>query len=243
MRRLVFIVFALLAIAEVVQAAELKIFASRAIWTVLREVGPEFEKDTGHKITMTTGLSPEFVKRIQAGEAFDVIAAPPPTLDRLIRDGKAIASSKVNLVRSGTGVVIRAGAPKPDVASVDALKQTLLKAKSITHLPTPGAPQLLERLGLKEVLAPKIVVPQTEISAELVAKGDVELALLVITQAFTTPGVELAGPLPPEIQFYTSFGAAISTTSATPDAARALFDFLKSPRAISVIRAQGMEPM
>src|SRR4029079_6768076 len=117
------------------------------------------------------------------------------------------------LVRSAVGVVIRAGAPKPDINSVEAYKQALLRAKSITYLPVPGVPQLLEQLGLKDALASKTTVPDTEISAELVAKGEIELAILVITQAFTTPGVELAGPLPQEIQRYSVFGGAISAVS------------------------------
>lgn len=166
-----------------------------------------------------------------------------PALDGLIKSGKVTASSKVNLVRSAVGVVVRAGAPKPDVSSVEAFKQTLLKAKSITYLPVPGVPQLLERLGLKEALASKTKVPETEISTELVAKGEIELAIIVVTQAFTTPGVELAGPLPKEIELYSVFGGAISTTSQAPGPAQSLLDFLKTPRALEVIKAQGMEPM
>ena len=176
----------------------------------MQEIGPGFEKETGHKLTLVTGLSPEFLKRINAGEPFDVIAAPPPVLDGLIKSGKVAASSKVNLVRSAVGVVVRAGAPKPDVSSVEAFKQTLLKAKSITYLPVPGVPQMLEQLGLKDALASKTEVPDTEISTELVARGEIELAIIVVTQAFTTPGVELAGPLPKEIQRYSVFGGAIS---------------------------------
>jgi molybdate transport system substrate-binding protein len=225
------------------QTAELKVFASRAVWTVLQEIGPDFEREAGLKLTLTTGLSSEFLPRINAGEPFDVVAAPPPVLDGLVRSGKVVGSSKVNLVRSAVGVVVRAGAPKPDVSSVEAFKQTLLNAKSITHLPTPGVPQLLERLGLKEVLASKITVPKTEISAELVAKGEIELAILVVTQAFTTPGVVLAGPLPSEIQTPSVFGAAISSASQAPDASRRLLDLFKTSRAIEVIKAQGMEPM
>jgi molybdate transport system substrate-binding protein len=234
--------FSLIISVETVHSAELKVFASRAVWTVLREVEQEFAQKTGHKLVLTTGLSFHYVDQFNAGE-FDVIAAPPPELDRLIKSDKLIASSKVDLVRSVVGVVVRAGAPKPDVSSVEAFKQTLLRAKSITYLPTPGVPLMLERLGLKDALASKITVPKTEISTELVAKGEIELAIIVATQAFTTPGVELAGPLPPEIRFYGSFGGAVSSASKVPDAGRSLLEFLKSPRVVEVIKAQGMEPM
>jgi molybdate transport system substrate-binding protein len=233
----------LLIISTAASAAELKVFASRAVWTVLQEIGPEYERETGDRLTLVTGLSPEFLKRVNAGEPFDVIAAPPPALDGLIKSGKIVASSKVNLVRSAVGVIVRAGASKPDVSSVESFKQTLLKAKSITYLPVPGVPQLLEQLGLKDALASKTTVPDTEISAELVAKGEIELAILVVTQAFTTPGVELAGPLPQEIQRYSVFGGAISAASQAPAPAHRLLGYLKSPRALEVIKAQGMEAL
>jgi len=223
--------------------AELKVFASRAIWTVLGEVGPEFEKNSGHKLNVITGLSSEFVGRINAGEAFDVIAAPPAALDGLIANGKLAADSKTNLARSGYAVAVRSGAPKPDIVSVEAFKHTLISAKSITYLPVPGVPQLIERLGLKDAIASKVTVPNTDISSELVAKGEIELGIVAITQTFTTPGVELVGPLPAEIQLYTHFAGAVSTTSKSADAARDLLIFLKGPTAISVIKAQGMEPI
>lgn len=180
-------------------STELKVFASRAIWTVLVEIGPEFEKTTRHKLNVVTGLSSEFVRRINAGEAFDVIAAPPSALDGLIKSGKVSAHSKSHLARSGYGVAMRAGAQKSDIGTVEAFKRTLLNAKSITYLPVPGVPQLIERLGLKDAIASKVTIPNSDISSELVAKGEIELAIVAITQMFTTPGVELVGPLPPEI--------------------------------------------
>src|SRR5262249_46221792 len=224
-------------------SAELKIFASRAIWTVLTEIGPEFEKSSGHRLNVITGLSSEFVGRIKAGETFDVIAAPPAALDGLIKEGKVIADSKTDLARSASGVAVRAGAPKPDISSVEAFKRALLDAKSITYLPVPGVPQIIERLGLKDAIASKVTIPNTDISTELVANGEIELAIVAVTQTFTTPGVELVGPLPPEIQFHTNFGAAVSATSKSVDAARALLIFLKGPAGNHVIRAQGIEPI
>ena len=133
-------------------ADELKIFTSRAV-AVLEKIGPESEKGTGHKLNLTTGLSSEFVGRINAGEPFDVVAAPPPVLDSLANSGKIAAESKTGLVRSANGVAIRTGAPKPDVSSLENFKRALLDAKSIRYLPVPGVPQLIERLGLKEAPA------------------------------------------------------------------------------------------
>jgi molybdate transport system substrate-binding protein len=237
------LVFASMLLHSTARAAELRVFASRAVWTVLTAIGPEFEKNSGHKLNTTTGLSVEFVRRINSGEAFDVIAAPPASLAGLIIGGKILPNSPIGIARSGYGVVVRAGARKPDIGSVESFKHTLLNAKSITYLPVPGVPQLMEKLGLKEAIASKVTIPNDDISAELVAKGEVELAIVAATQAFTTPGVELAGLLPAEIQIFTDFGGAISTASARPDAARGLLNFLTGPKAKETIRAQGMEPL
>jgi len=245
MQRATFIVF--LAFSSIVHgtvhAAELGVFASRAVWTVLTVIGPEFEKNSGHKLNTTTGLSAVFVRRINSGESFDVIAAPPGSLAGLIGGGKILPDSRIGIARARYGVVVRAGATKPDIGSVESFKRTLLNAKSITYLPVPGVPQLIEKLGLKDAIASKVTIPDDDISAELVAKGEVELGIVAATQAFTTHGVELAGLLPAEIQIFTEFAGAISAASANPDAARSLLVFLTGPRAKETIRAQGMEPL
>lgn len=224
-------------------AADLKIFASRAVATVLEKIGPEFEKTTGNKLNVTIGLSSEFVARINANEAFDIFAVPPALLDNLVKSGKVAANSKTLLLRSANGVLVRAGAPKPDVSTVEAFKRALLAAKSVTYLPVPGVPQLLERLGIKDAVVAKATIPKSDTSAEMVAKGEVELAIVAITQGYTVPGVAIAGPLPPEIQYYTVFGGAVSANAQAPEAARALLNFLKNPTAILVIKEQGMEPI
>jgi molybdate transport system substrate-binding protein len=222
--------------------AELKIWTSRAIATVLDVVGPQFERATGNKLNVVSGFSPEFVKRINAGEPFDILAAPPPVLDNLIKAGKLSADTRTLLVSSDVGVEVRAGAPKPDIGTVSAFKQALLNAKSITYLPVPGVPQMLQRLGIADAIRSKSTVPDTDIASELVAKGEVELGIVIITQILTTPGVELVGPLPAEIKVTTTFGGAVSMSSNAPEAARALLQFLRSEEVVKVIRKQGMEP-
>src|SRR5262249_21785473 len=122
-----------LALHNTAQAAELRVFASRAVWTVLAAIGPDFEKTSGHKLNTTTGLSGEFVRRINSGEGFDVVAAPPGTLAGLLRNGKILPDSQIGIARSNYGVVVRAGARKPDISSVETFKRALLDAKSITY--------------------------------------------------------------------------------------------------------------
>jgi molybdate transport system substrate-binding protein len=242
LRQISFAALATLVPVWAVNAAEIKIFSSRAIATILEVAGPEFERTTGHKLNVITGFSPNFVKQINAGEPFDIIFSPPRTIDGLIANGKVVAETSTKLVRSGIGVGVRVGALKPDISSVDAFKRTLLNAKTITYLPTGGVAQLVERLGIADAIKSKVTIPDNDIGSELVAKGDIELVIVVITQIVTTPGVELVGPLPPEIQFYSVFAGAVSANSKYPDVARSLIKFLQGPRAIPVIRSQGMEP-
>jgi molybdate transport system substrate-binding protein len=161
----------------------------------------------------------------------------------LIKDGKLSADSRTPLVESEAGVEIRANARKPNIATVDAFKRALLDAKSIAYLSFAGVPQLIERLGLTEALKAKTVIPDADVVSEMVAKGEVELGIIVITQILTTPGVELVGPLPRELRITSSFAAAISSKSTASDAARDLIAFLKTPAAVRVIREQGMEPL
>ncbi len=236
----------LFAQADLANAAEIKVWTARAIATVLAEVGPQFERTTGHKLTISTDLSPAFVRRANGGEPFDILITGSPPLDGLIKDGKIIAETRTNIARSGIGVEVRTGAPKPDISSVEAFKRALLDAKSIAYLKDVGSgiyvARLLERLGIAEAIKSKVTRPESDIVSALVAKGEVELGMVVITQILTTPGVELVGPLPPEIQSYVAFAAGISANPKAPEAARDLIKFLTGPIATPVIKAQGMEP-
>jgi molybdate transport system substrate-binding protein len=228
------------------KAAEIKVWAARALVTVLAEVGPEFERTTGHRIVTSSGLASQFVTRAHADEPFDLLITGQPQLDSLIKDGRVAAASRVALARSGIGVGVRAGALRPDVRSVEAFKRALLDAKSIAYLKDVGSGvhihHMIERLGIADAIKRKVTRPQSDIVSELVAKGEVELGMVVITQIMTTPGVQLAGPLPGELQSYVTFTAGINTTALAPDAAAALLNFLMRPAAIAVMKAQGMEP-
>jgi molybdate transport system substrate-binding protein len=226
-------------------AAEIKVFTTRAIATVLDKVGPEFERTTGHRLNITTDIAIRLVQRVQAGEPFDFLVAAPGQIDGLIKSGKIIPNTHTDLVRSGIGVEVRAGASKPDIGSVEAFKRTLLNAKSIAYLKEGQSgvyiASVLERLGIAETINSKLTRPETDIVSELVAKGDVELGMVVITQIMTTQGVELVGPLPSEIQSYITFAAGVSSASREPEAAKELIRFLRGPVALPVIKAQGME--
>lgn len=223
---------------------ELRVWTARAIATVLAEVGPEFERTSGVRLHLVSDLPPAFARRIDAGETFDVLITGSATVDEWIRAGRAVAATRTTLARSGIGVAVRAGAPKPDVGSVDAFRRALLNAQSIAYLRVGSGlylDSLLERLDLAAAVRPKARRPEGDSVAVLVALGEVELGLVVLTQILTTPGVELAGPLPPEVQSYVTFTAAVSSGTNAPDIAERLIRFLQGPAAARVILAQGME--
>jgi molybdate transport system substrate-binding protein len=144
-------------------AAQLTIFTSRALGTVLEEAGPEYERSSGHKLNVVVDLSPTFVRRINAVDDFDVLITPPPVIDSLIAAGKLVGDTRTTLVRAATGVAVRAGAPKPDISSVEALKNALRNARSVGYLPTGGVAPMIERLGLTEVVARKATVPDSDV--------------------------------------------------------------------------------
>ena len=229
---------------DVVTAEEIKIWTARAIATVLAEIGSEFERETGHTLVVSSDLPPAFERRANAGESFDLLISGSSPVDEWIGRGRIVAATRTEIARSGIGVEVRAGAPRPDISSVDAFKRALLNARSIAYLRVGSGiylAGLLERLGISEAIKSKVTRPESDIVSELVAKGEVEIGMTVITQILTTSGVDLVGPLPPEIQSYITFTAGVSSRTMVPDAARQLIQFLREPKAIAVIKAQGME--
>jgi molybdate transport system substrate-binding protein len=226
-------------------AAEIKIMAPRAIWTVLQEAGPDFERASGHKLNVSVDLAAVVVKRVNDGEEFDIAVASPAQIDGLVKAGKLIADTRTDLTRSGIGVEVRKGAPKPDISTAEAFKKAMLNAKSVGYLKVGTSGQMvaamLQRIGLTDAIKDKVVLPEDDVVSEMVAEGKVEIGMVNISQILTTRGVDLVGPLPPELQSYIVFSGGVSAKSKAPDAARELIKFLKGP-AVPVIKAQGMEP-
>ena len=226
-------------------ASEIRVWTARAVATVLADVGPQFERATGHTLVVTSDLSSGFARRMNDGEAFDIVISASSSIDAWIKDGKITPESRKEIARSGIGVAVRVGARKPDISSVETLKRALLDARSIAFLRVGSGihvASLLEKLGIADAVKPKVTRPDSDIVSELVAKGEVELGLVVITQILTTRGVELAGPLPPEIQSHITFVGGISPQSRVTAAAGQLLKFLGEPAAVEVITVQGMEP-
>ena len=223
---------------------EVRVWSTRAIATVLSEVGPEFERASGVRLRVVSDLPPGFARRAAAGEPFDLLISGSAAVDEWIRAGRVVAETRTVLARSGIGVAVRAGTPRPALGTVDDFRRALLGARSVAYLRVGSGlhlDSLFARLGLAEAIGRKARRPEGDSVAVLVARGEVDLGLVVVTQILTTPGVELAGPLPPEIQSYITFTAAVSADARAPDAAARLITFLRGPTAARVILAQGME--
>jgi molybdate transport system substrate-binding protein len=232
-------------------AGEIKILTSRAMHHVLTELGGTFERTTGHKVTLVLAPPTEITKRVVEGETVDVVMSGA-TVTNLMKQGKIAPEDRVLLARVGIGVAVRAGVPKPDISSAEALKRTLLAAKSIVYTdPAIGGAsgihfeKVIDRLGIaKEIKAKSILNAQaaTKPSAEFVARGEAELGIQLISEIVSVPRAELLGPLPGDLQAMTDILAGVLKTAPEPDAARALLKFLTSSAAAPAIKAAGMEP-
>jgi molybdate transport system substrate-binding protein len=228
-------------------AAELKIFGSRVTKMIIGDIGLGFEQATGHKLVVVTDVAAVMKRRIEGGEPFDLAVLVDFQTDALIKAGKLAAESRVDIMRTGIGVAVRRGAPKPDIGTVEAFRRTLLDAKSITYLKEGASTiyldRLFERMGIAEALKDKTVKPDTESVSERVAQGEVELGLIVIPNILSVPEAELVGPLPADIQSYIVFTAAVSAASPNQQAARDLIRLLTDPATIPVMTSKGMEPI
>ena len=223
---------------------ELRIFGSRVTKMVIDDIGPQYEQATGHKLVMLTDVAAVMKRRIEAGEPFDLAVLVNFQADDLIKKGNLVADTRADIMKAGIGVAVRRGTKRPEIGTVDAFKQTLLAAKSITYLKEGASTiyldKLFARMGIADALRDKTVKPETESVSEAVAAGDVELGIIVIPNILSVPGAQLVGPIPEEIQSYIVFTAAVAATSSNQKAARDLVTFLKSPAAVSAIRAKGI---
>ena len=247
--RLLLTIIVAIAIANTVQAAEIKLMSSGGMKVALIDIIPAFELATKHKVAAIYAAPGVIKDRILAGEPTDVLVFPAPGLDDLVKQGKIAADSKIILARSGMGVAARAGAPKPDISTPDALKRTLLAAKSIIYTdPALRSPSglhfanVLERLGIAEEMKAKSKLHNgVGFNAEFVASGEIELGIQQISEIVPVKGVELVGPLPPDLQLTTVFATGVGFDAKEQAAAKEFIKFLASPAAAAVIKATGME--
>ena len=228
------------------QTEELTVLSSNATRPVLDALAPEFERTANLRILFRFAPSAELKARIEKGEAFDVAFLTATLVDELVALGRVDAATRATIARAGVGVAIRKGARKPDLSSADALRRTLLEARSIAYVGqgvTAGILRNLgERLGIAEEMRAKTRILSGVTAAEAVSSGEAELGFTQVSEILPHPGVELAGPLPPEVQVYTTFQAVVGSSARQPEAARLWIRFLTDPAVFPVIRAKGLEP-
>jgi molybdate transport system substrate-binding protein len=230
-------------------AAEIKVLTAGAFKQVLLMLVPDFEKQTGHKVIVQNDTVGALAKRIEGGEVFDLAVLTPAAVNDLSSKGKFVAGSRTNLGRVGVGVVVKEGAPKPDISSVDAFKKALLAAKSVAYIdPAAGGSSgiyvagLLDRLGVAAEVKPKAKLIPGGAVAEHIARGEAELGIHQISEILPVKGVTLVGPLPADIQNYTIYAAGLGAHGKESEAAKALLKTLSGPAAADVLKSKGMEP-
>ena len=223
----------------------MKVLSSLAIKACYLELAPQFEKTGGHKlVTEWVGMA-DIRKRMIAGEAADVIIASAALIDELVQAGKIARGSRHDLVKSGVGVAVRKGAPRPDIGSVEAIQRAMRAAKSVVYSSGPSGVYLsglFQRWGLADELKGKLTqTPPGVLVGELVARGEMELAFQQVPELRQVAGIDYIGPLPPEIQLVTVFSGGIAAMAKEPEPGKALLKFLSSPAAAPVMKKQGFE--
>jgi molybdate transport system substrate-binding protein len=250
------VVAAIVAVVALVAAAataadDLHVMTSGTFTAAYLELSPRFERETGHRvITEATSVGAgetSIEARLRRGDAVDVVIVDGMLLDHLIDDGRVVAGTRVDLARSAIGMAVRAGAPRPDIGSVEALIRTLLAARSIAYSGSVSgdyvSTELLQRLGIAEQVLPKTRRITGERVGAVVARGEAEIGFQQLSELLPVSGIEVVGPLPAEVQRVSVFAAGVGTNAKSPAAARRFIDFLASPSARDAIVKSALEPV
>ena len=225
--------------------AEITVLLSAAFKEAYVELVPKFERASGHKVTTLWAPSVEIMKRMKEGEIVDLVIVSAPSVEELKQSGIVRADGRADLATCGVGVAVKAGAPRPDLSSGEAVKRAVLAAQSIVYSHGPSGVYLaglFQRMGIADAIESKVRRVKGEPAGALVARGEAELGFQQVCELLPVPGIDLVGPLPPDIQEITTFSSGIHAKAREPDAARALVAFLKAPAAAPVISAKGMVP-
>jgi molybdate transport system substrate-binding protein len=251
-RELALSIAALLWLVGAAQAAEIRVMISGGLSAAYNALVPEFEHASGHKVSTAYGPSMGTTQnaipvRLERGEPADVLILVGYALGELMKQGKVVPGSRVDLVNSKIGVAVKAGAPKPDISSADAVKRALLAAKSVAYSDSASgvylSSEMFGKLGISEEMKDKAKkIPATPV-AEIVARGEAEIGFQQISELKPVAGIDIVGPLPDALQKVTVFSAGIASVSKEPEAGKALINFLISPAARDTIIKSGLEPI
>ena len=229
-------------------AADLRVLTAGAYKPVVVALAPAFEQRTGHRLVIDNDTAGALVRRISAGEAFDLVLLTPGGLEQLAKAGKVATGASVRLAKVAIGVAVKQGAPAPDISSVAAFQQTLLAARAVATIdPQAGGSsgiylwQLFEKMGIAAQLKPKAVLVPGGLVAQRLLNGEADIAIHQISEILAVPGATLVGPLPAEIQNYTVYAGAVGTAAREPAAAQDLLNLLASAQAQAVLKDKGMQ--
>src|SRR5262245_13056985 len=238
-----------LTVARTAGAADIRVLSSGAPAEIVKHIAAKFAGERGNRVLVTVANPATILQKLSGGETPDIVVAPAPVVDSLARSGTLLPGSRVDLARVGVGVVVREGTPLPDISSIDAVRKTLTEARSIVYPDPAGGGQtgaalarMIDRLGLTEIVKSKLTLRQAIAGGvALVADGTVEIGMFNISEILPVGGITLVGPLPPELQSYIVFAAAIHARSPSPAPARALIEAMSDPAAREQWKAGGLE--
>lgn len=244
--RLIAAAAALLFLTSFAQSAEVRLLASGALKDAYLELLPDFEKASGHKVTAAWSSTTDIRNRVAAGEVADLVILGNSGTEDLIKEGKLVASTRATFAKSGIYVAVRADAPRPDISSAEALKKTLLAVKSVGYSEGASGTYLVamfQKLGICDQIKSKASVAKAnEPVGEKVVRGDAEIGFHQLSELIPVKGIQIVGPLPPELQYITVFSGAIHSEAREADAAGALIKFLITPGAGENIKKHGLDP-
>ncbi len=231
---------------HVAESAEIKVIAANALKDGYTELVAAFEKSSGHKVVTTWAGTENATKRVSDGEVYDLVIIGSRNIEQLIAAGKLATGSRADFAKTGVGIAVRAGLPKPDVSTIDAVKAAVLAAKSIVYSAGPSGAyveEMLKRMGVAERVASKVRRPSSgaEVAA-ILARGEADLGFAQLSEFLNLPGLVDLGPLPASIQNFTIYAVGLHVAAPSPDAAKALVKHLKAPEATSAIKKMSMEP-
>ena len=227
-------------------AAEIKVLSGNGAKAAISELAAQFERASGHKVVIHFEVNAAVQRNIEAGEPFDVAVLNPPVLDELIKQRRIVADTRAVIGRAGMGAANRAGAPRPDISSVEAFKRTLTGVKSVAY-PGEGASgkyfvNLVDRLGLTSAMTQKMRPMPAENTVEVVADGEADLVVVVASRISGVPSVQSLGLIPQDLQTWIGFTAGVGSGAREPEAAREMIRFFTAPAAAPVLKALGVEP-
>jgi len=237
---------AALLLSDAAGAAEIKVLSTQATEEAYKELVPQFEKASGHKVTTVFTGTLDALKRLSTGETYDLLIMARQQIDELSQSGKVVAGSRTDVAKSGVGVAVGKGRPKPDISTVDALKKTLLAAKSIGYSTGPSGiyvVTMFQKMGIADEIKSKLKQTPTGVFVgSIIASGEAEIGFQQVSELSFFPGIDYVGPIPAEIQLITVFSAGIPAGSKQTDAAKALVSFVTAPAAAAVFKKHALDP-